>query len=162
MADLQAKVEEMTKTIADKDDHIKKQTDDLVNLRKKADGAGKSTEDLAKEIEALKEKDKLNAKNIALERLSKGNPDVRAKIEKELDSVSGNPEDVNGWLEKGQKAATLAGVTPADVSAGGTGSGGGGDPTGGGDKNFADTEAGKGLAAKMGLKLEVPKKEENK
>lgn len=160
MEELQKQVEDLTKVVADKDDHIKKQTDDLVNLRKKAEGAGKSTEDLAKEIEALKDKDRINAKNIALERLSKGNAEIRAKIEKELDSVSGSPEDVNGWLEKGQKAATLAGVTTPDVSAGGQG--GGTAPSGGGDKNFADTEDGKGLAAKMGLKLEVPKKEENK
>ena len=160
MEELQKAVEDLTKTVADKDEHIKKQTDDLVNLRKKAEGSGKSNEDLAKEIEALKEKDRINAKNIALERLSKGDPEKRAKIEKELDSVSGNPEDVNGWLEKGQKAATLAGVTTPDVSAGG--SGGGAAPSGGGDKDFSQTEQGKELAAKMGLKLEVPKKEENK
>ena len=157
MEELQKQVEDLTKTVKDKDDHIAKQTNDIVNLRKQAEGSGKSNEDLAKEIETLKEKDRLNAKNIALERLSKGNADVRAKIEKELDSVSGNPEDVNGWLEKGPKAATLAGVTTPDVSAGGHG--GGAAPSGGGEKDYADTEQGKTLANLMGLKTEVPKEE---
>jgi hypothetical protein len=167
MADLQAKVAEMTKAqeekdkiIADKEAHIKKQTDDLVNLRKSKEGAGETAEELAKRVAELETKAQTDAKNMALERLSKGDPEKRAKIEKELDSVAGQPTDFNGWLDKGTKAATLAGVTPSGVSDSNYSPDGGSNPSGGGNKNFAESEQGKALAGQLGLKLEVPK--ENK
>lgn len=160
MADLQAKVQELTKTIEDKDEHIKKQTDDIVNLRKKADGTSGTNEELAKRLQTLEEQNNNSLKNLALERASGGDPEKRAKIEKELDSVVGSPTDLNGWTEKIGKAASIAGITPAQVNSHiNTGSQSSGNPNG---QDFADTADGKSLATQLNLKQAQPVADPNK
>lgn len=150
MDDLKAKVEELTKTVADKDEHIKKQTDDIVKLRKISESSGGANTELETRLKTLEEQNTNALKNLALERASGGDPEKRAKIEKELDSVVGSPTDLNGWTEKIGKAASIAGITPNQVN---PYVNGGSNPTGNpGGADFADSDAGKSLANVLGLK----------
>lgn len=151
--------EEAKKTIEDKEKHIQEKTNDIVNLRKKIDdggGAGTSPE-LEARLKTLEETNQAAMKNLAIERATRGNKELTEKIMKELDSVAGVPTDQNSWNEKVEKAAKIAGVTPASVSDAGSSGGSGTEPTGG-EKNFAETEAGQALAKQMGITIEEPKK----